>query len=65
MPAQKLIAANKKVLDQLAPDGVLRAGIYSGNFLLVTGKNASGEPVGISPDLAKSIADCLAVQCGN
>lgn len=46
---------------ELAPTGVLRAGINLSNFLLVTGKAANGDPVGVSPDMAKSIADKLGV----
>ncbi len=46
---------------QLAPKGVLRAGINLGNFLLVTGKSASGDPEGVSPDMARAIADSLGV----
>src|SRR6202030_961463 len=32
-----------------------------GNFLLVTGKSASGDPDGVSPDMARAIADKLGV----
>ena len=32
-----------------------------GNFLLVTGKSASGDPEGVSPDMARAIADRLGV----
>jgi polar amino acid transport system substrate-binding protein len=46
---------------ELAPTGVLRAGINLGNFLLVSGRGASGEPQGVAPDLARAIADALAV----
>ena len=35
---------------QLAPNGVLAASVYLGNFLLVTGRSPSGEPTGIAPD---------------
>ena len=37
---------------ELAPHGVLRAGINLSNFLLVTGRSGSGDPVGVSPDMA-------------
>lgn len=46
---------------ELAPTGALRAGINLSNFLLVTGKSASGEPVGVSPDMAHAVADRLGV----
>jgi polar amino acid transport system substrate-binding protein len=46
---------------QLAPHGVLRAAINMGNFLLVTGKTANGDPTGVSPSMARLIADALGV----
>jgi polar amino acid transport system substrate-binding protein len=46
---------------ELAPTGVLRAGINMSNFLLVTGKSPSGDPAGVSPDMARAIADRLGV----
>ena len=46
---------------ELAPTGVLRAAINMWNFLLVTGKSASGDPDGVSPDMARAIADRLGV----
>ena len=49
------------VKSQLAPHGVLRAAINMGNFLLVTGETASGDPDGVSPDMARAIADRLGV----
>ncbi|HQT78936.1 MAG: ABC transporter substrate-binding protein [Rhodospirillales bacterium 20-64-7] len=50
-----------EVIAQLAPHGVLRAGINMSNFLLVTGRNASGDPEGVSPSMARAIADNLGV----
>jgi polar amino acid transport system substrate-binding protein len=50
-----------EVIAELAPTGVLRAGINMGNFLLVTGKSASGDPEGVSPGMAKAVADRLGV----
>src|SRR5687767_6796626 len=35
---------SKDVVSQLAPEGVLRAGINLSNFLLVTGKSPAGDP---------------------
>jgi polar amino acid transport system substrate-binding protein len=49
------------VLAELAPTGALRAGINLGNFLLVTGRSPSGDPEGVSPDMARAIADRLGV----
>lgn len=46
---------------RLAPDGILRAGINLSNFLLVSARAADGAPVGVSPDMAKAIADGLGV----
>ena len=45
-----------EIRSELAPKGVLRAGINMGNFLLVTGKTPSGEPDGVSPDMARELA---------
>ena len=47
------------ILKILAPTGVLRAGINMSNFLLVSGRTADGGPAGVSPDMAKAIADHL------
>ena len=47
---------------ELAPTGVLRAAINLANFLLVTGTKENGEPTGVSPDLAASIAKALKVE---
>jgi polar amino acid transport system substrate-binding protein len=49
------------ILDKLAPKGFLRAGINLSNFLLVTGKKSNGDPEGVSPDMAKALADELGV----
>ena len=46
---------------ELAPTGTLRAGINMSNFLLVTGSAPNGDPVGVSPDLARAVADRLGV----
>ncbi len=46
---------------ELAPTGALRAAINMGNFLLVTSKSPSGDPVGVSPDMAREIAQRLGV----
>jgi polar amino acid transport system substrate-binding protein len=46
---------------QLAPHGMLRAGINMSNFLLVTGQSEAGDPEGVSPSMARAIADRLGV----
>ena len=46
---------------QLAPTGVLRAGINMSNFLLVNGCEADGAPRGVSPGMAAAIAARLGV----
>jgi polar amino acid transport system substrate-binding protein len=53
---------NSEVIKQIASNGVLIAGIYLGNFLLVTGKDEQGNPEGVSPDLAHAIAKELNVK---
>jgi len=49
------------VVGELAPTGVLRVGINLSNFLLVTGKSATGEPEGVAPDMGREIAARLGV----
>jgi len=50
------------IRSQLAPTGVLRAGINLSNFLLVTSRDeASGEVQGVSPAIASLIATKLGV----
>src|ERR1700722_1795058 len=49
------------VISELAPTGVLRAGINLSNFLLVTGKSPVGDPEGVAPDMAREIARRLGV----
>ena len=46
---------------ELAPNGVLRAGINLSNFLLVTGRSPTAEPEGVAPDVARAIATSLGV----
>jgi polar amino acid transport system substrate-binding protein len=50
-----------KAKAELAPTGVLRAGINLSNFLLVTGRAANGNPEGVAPDMARAIAERLGV----
>ena len=57
MPVQP----SPQVISELAPTGALRAAINMGNFLLVTGKTPSGDPSGVSPDMAAALAARLGV----
>jgi polar amino acid transport system substrate-binding protein len=50
-----------EIIADLAPTGVLRAGINLSNFLLVTGTSPAGDPVGVAPDVAGEIARRLNV----
>jgi polar amino acid transport system substrate-binding protein len=54
-------AMSPEIIAELAPTGILRAGINLSNFLLVTGRSASGDPEGVSPGMAKAVADRLGV----
>lgn len=55
-------APDRAIIDLLAPGGVLRAGINLSNFLLVSGRDADGEPVGVSPDMARALAIALGAE---
>ena len=44
---------------ELAPNGILRAGINLSNFLLVSSRGPDGTPEGISPDIARRVANAL------
>lgn len=50
------VTPSQQIIAELAPTGVLRAAINMGNFLLVTGRTPSGDPSGVSPDMAAAIA---------
>jgi len=50
-----------EIRHQLAPTGVLRAGINLSNFLLVTGRDSTGNPEGVSADMARELAARLQV----
>lgn len=56
-----MAGVSKDIVNQLAPTGELRAAINLGNFLLVTGRASTGEPVGVAPDMARAVADRLGV----
>lgn len=49
------------VREALAPSGTLRAGINMSNFLLVSERTPEGGPAGVSPSMAKAIADNLSL----
>jgi len=55
------VTPSQQVIAELTPTGVLRAAINMGNFLLVTGKDPSGDPSGVSPDMAAALAARLGV----
>ena len=50
-----------EIVNDLAPSGTLRAAINMSNFLPVTGRTASGDPDGVSPDMACELARCFGV----
>jgi polar amino acid transport system substrate-binding protein len=52
---------SQQVKAELAPTGVLRAGLNLSNFLLINGKDAAGGPAGVAPDMAAEIARRLGV----
>ncbi|MBH67310.1 MAG: ABC transporter substrate-binding protein [Rhodospirillaceae bacterium] len=52
---------SSEAIKELAPTGVLRAAINMSNFLLVTGRTDNGDPDGVSPDMAKELANRLGV----
>ena len=52
---------NENLRSELAPTGVLRAGINMANFLLVTGRREDGAPQGVAPDMASAVAERLGV----
>jgi polar amino acid transport system substrate-binding protein len=52
---------SSEIVAELAPTGALRAGINLGNFLLVTGRSAAGDPEGVAPDMAREAARRLGV----
>lgn len=55
------VTPSAQAIAELAPTGALRAAINMGNFLLVTGRDPSGDPSGVSPDIAAALAARLGV----
>lgn len=51
----------ESIKSQLAPGGILRAGINMSNFLLVNCQDEQGQPDGVSPAMARALADELEV----
>ena len=47
------LLVSQQIVSELAPTGVLRAGINMSNFLLVSSRDAAGGPVGVAPDMAR------------
>ena len=62
MPFPDFAPPSAEIRELLAPGGVLRAGINMSNFLLVSSRTADGGPAGVSPDMARAIADHLGVE---
>lgn len=61
LPSPSLPSPSPAAVAALAPTGTLRAAINLSNFLLVTGRGADGNPEGVSPDMARTLADQLGV----
>ena len=55
------MTVSSEIVAELAPHGVLRAGLNLSNFLLISSRDADGGPVGVAPDMARAIADRLGV----
>ncbi|MDC0216186.1 transporter substrate-binding domain-containing protein [Candidatus Pelagibacter sp.] len=53
----------ESISKKLAPKGILRVGINMSNFLLVSGLDDLGYPVGLSPDVGKRLAEELKIEC--
>ena len=56
-----MIAIPLAVRADLAPSGVLRAGVNYGNFILATRDSATGESRGVAIDLARDVGHRLQV----
>ena len=55
------VSIHDSVIEELAPKGVLRVALNMANFLLVTGRDGSGNPTGVSPGVAHAVANELGV----
>ncbi|HEX3375306.1 MAG TPA: ABC transporter substrate-binding protein [Candidatus Acidoferrales bacterium] len=56
-----MTAPPKDALNELAPNGILRAAINFGNLVLAQKNSENGEPCGVSVDLARELARRLGV----
>lgn len=56
LPSATNSAGRSELIASLAPHGILRAGINMSNFLLVNQTDASGQPDGVSPAMARALA---------
>ena len=56
LPLRQSSPLSPDIISDLAPTGILRAGINLSNFLLVTRINPTGDPEGVAPDLAREVA---------
>src|SRR5579863_627409 len=56
---EKMSSVSKNALQELAPQGVLRAAINFGNPVLAQKNPESGEPCGVTVDLARELANRL------
>lgn len=56
------MTVNQSIVAAFAPTGTLRASINLGNPILANRDPATGEPVGVSLDLARGLAERLGVQ---
>jgi polar amino acid transport system substrate-binding protein len=52
---------SKALVLEMAPTGTLRVALNMINFLLISGKNSEGVPIGVAPDLARTIAERIGV----
>ena len=52
---------SKELVVEMAPTGTLRVALNMINFLLISGKDSAGVPVGVAPDLARTIAERMGV----
>lgn len=59
LPDGELGSVTPALRERLAPGGLLRAGINLSNFLLVSARTEDGGPAGVSPDMARAVADHL------
>lgn len=58
-PLASLADIPADLVRRLAPSGTLRAGINLSNFLLVSARTPDGGPAGVSPDMARALAEGL------